>query len=201
MSAIAIHPSSAYRISRHTGPALRLLAVAATLALAACATPPRVVARPVDAPAGPPPSTQVYFYPLKGQSAAQQDRDRYECYLWAKKQTGLDPSEPQLAPHQRVEVVPIPPPGHDVAAGAATGAVLGAIVSRPGRTGEGAAVGAVLGAIIGGASETARQEQAERIQERYDRRDALRAARTEQQADSYRRAMAACLEGRGYSVR
>jgi hypothetical protein len=177
-----------------------LLAVAAILALGACATPPRVVARPVDAPA-PPPSTQVYFYPLKGQSAAQQDRDRYECYLWAKRQTGLDPSEPQLAPHQRVEVVPIPPPGHDVAAGAATGAVLGAIVSRPGRTGEGAAVGAVLGAIIGGVSDTARQEQAERLQERYDRRDTLRAARTEQQAASYRRAMAACLEGRGYSVR
>jgi hypothetical protein len=190
--------AGAGRISCRIGPALRLLAVAATLALGACATPPRVVARPVDAP---PPPTQVYFYPLKGQSAAQQDRDRYECYLWAKKQTGLEPSEPQLAPHQRLEVVPIPPPGHDTAASAATGAVLGAIVSRPGRTGEGAAVGAVLGAIIGAASDTARQEQAERIQERYDRRDTLRTARVEQQADSYRRAMAACLEGRGYSVR
>jgi len=178
-----------------------LLAVAATLALAACATPPRVVARPVDAPAAPPPSTQVYFYPLKGQSAAQQDRDRYECYIWAKKQTGLDPSEPQLAPHQRVEVVPIPPPGHDTAAGAATGAVLGAIVSRPGHTGEGAAVGAMLGAIIGAVSDTARQEQAEHLQERYDRRDTLRSARVEHQAANYRRAMAACLEGRGYSVR
>jgi len=176
-----------------------LLAAAATLALAACASAPRPVVRSADTP--PPPSTQVYFYPTKGQSAAQQDRDRYECYIWATRQSGFDPSLPQLAPHQRVEVVPQPPPGHDTAAGAFTGAVLGAVVAPYGKSGGGAAIGAVLGAIVGASSDTARQEQTERIQERYDRRAAQGAAYAEQQASAYRRAMGACLEGRGYTVR
>jgi len=39
-----------------------------------------------------------------------------------------------------------------------------------------------------------------RIQSRYDQRDADRNARIEQQAQGYRRAMSACLEGRGYTV-
>jgi len=165
----------------------------------ACAAPaPRPEPQPVVAP---PPVTEVYFYPNHGQSAAQQDRDRYECYLWAKKQTGFDPSAPQLAPHQKVQVVPSPPPGHDTAAGAITGAVIGAVVSPPGRSASGAAVGAVAGAIAGAASDTARQERAAQIQQRYDESDAQRAARIEQQAGNYRRAMGACLEGRGYTVR
>lgn len=173
----------------------------AILAVGACATTPQAASVQADAPTPHPPSTQVYFYPTRGQSAAQQDRDRYECYLWARKQTGFDPSAPQLAPHQRLEVKPMPPAGHDTAVGAATGAVLGAVVSPPGRTAEGAAVGAVAGAVVGAASDAARQEQAERVQQQYDQRDAQRAARLEQQASSYRRAMAACLQGRGYTVR
>ena len=174
------------------------LAVFTALALAACAAAPPAPVEP--APATPPPSTEIYFYPTKGQSATQQERDRYECYLWAKKQTGFDPSAPGLAPHQRVRVIPTAPPGRDTAAGAVTGAVIGAVVSPPGRSAEGAAVGAVAGAVIGAASDTARQEQVERVQQRYDQQQAQRMARIEQQANSYRRAMAACLEGRGYSA-
>lgn len=172
-------------------------AIVLLLALAGCAAP-----APREAPpAQPPPSTQVYFYPTKGQSAARQERDRYECYLWAMKQTGFDPSQPMLAPHQRFEVLPSPPPGQDTAAGAITGAVIGAIVSPRGRSAEGAVVGAVAGAMIGAASDTARQAEAERVQRKYDQRDAQRMAQLEQQAADYRRAMTACLEGRGYTVR
>ncbi len=198
MASTITHKPSGDAPPRPGGFGLGLLAVGAILALAACA-PPRYAVQPTAAPS-PPPSTQVYFYPTRNQSPAQQERDRYECYLWAVKQTGFDPSTPQLAPHQRLEVVPQPPPGHDVAAGAVTGAILGAIVSPPRQSAEGALFGAVAGAIIGAASEAARQEQAERIQEYYDRRDTQRAGRIEQQAGNYRRAMAACLEGRGYTV-
>ena len=62
-------------------------------ALAACASQPttRLVS---EAESAPLPPTQVYFYPLHDQTAKQQDRDRYQCYLWAKKQTGFDPSAP-----------------------------------------------------------------------------------------------------------
>ena len=173
------------------------LALFTALTLVACAPAP---SRTVAEPPLPPPETEVYFYPNKGQSAAQQEHDRYECYLWAKKQTGFDPSAQGLAPHQRVRVIPTVPPGQDTAAGAITGAVIGAVVSPPGRSAEGAAVGAIAGAAIGAASESARQEQAERVQGRYDREQAQRVARIEQQASRYRRAMAACLEGRGYTV-
>ena len=147
-----------------------------------------------------PPPTQIFFYPNKGQDATQQDRDRYECYLWAVKQTGFDPSMPQLAPHQKVEVLPRPPAGHDTALGAITGAVLGAIVSSPHNAAEGAAIGAVAGAVFGAASDSARQEQAQRLQDQYNRQEIRKAARIEKQAQNYRRAMAACLEGRDYTV-
>jgi hypothetical protein len=146
------------------------------------------------------PSTQVFFYPAAGQSAEQQNRDRYECYGWAVQQTGFDPSQAQLAPHQRIEVVPEPAPGQDTAAGAITGAILGAAVSRPRDAGAGALVGAVAGAMLGAASDSARAQQAERAQRRYDARDAQQMAALDAQAAAYRRAMTACLEGRGYRV-
>ena len=91
------------------------------------------VAAPIDPALGP----QVISYAI-GENGARQDRDQYECYLWAVKQSGFDPSQPNLAPHQRVVVRSGPPPGADVAAGAVTGAVIGAAVGAPHDAGEGA---------------------------------------------------------------
>ncbi len=34
---------------------------------------------------------ELYIYPAKGQSAEQLDKDKYECYSCAKKDTGFDP--------------------------------------------------------------------------------------------------------------
>lgn len=147
------------------------------------------------------PSVTLYFYPTKGQSKTQQERDRYECYLWAKKQTGYDPSQEQLAPHQRIEVQSATPPGSDAAAGAITGAVLGSIFSPRHDHGQSMVFGAITGAMLGAASEEAKQQQAEQIQQHYNAKDAQRYARQERQASDYRRAMSACLEGRGYTVR
>ncbi len=170
--------------------------------LVACAAAPaEIPIQPSAEPPPPVPSTRVYVYPAAGQSPEQLDRDRYECYLWAVKQTGYDPSAPQAAPHQRVEVVPMPPPGTSTAAGAITGAVIGAAVSHPHDAAGGAAVGAVAGAIIGSASDAARQQQAERVQQVYDQRQAAEIARLERQSNDYRRAVSACLEGRGYTVK
>lgn len=168
--------------------------------LSACA-PPAYTVRPSAAPPPPPPSVEIYFYPTKGQSKAQQERDRYECYLWAVKQTGFDPGQAQLAPHQRVEVVPTTPPGADTAAGAVTGAVVGSILSGPRDHGSGMVFGAIAGAMLGAASDQAKQEQAGRIQQHYDAKEAEQYARLDRQARDYRRAMTACLEGRGYTVR
>lgn len=188
------------------------MAIAILLALAACATPgttlppakpapaPQPTAQPAPEPARPPVSTQVYVFPTSGQSADRLGRDRYECYLWAVKQTGFDPSQTSLAPHQRVEVVPMPPAGADTVAGAITGAIVGAAVAY-----HDPAAGAVGGAILGGAagaiSDSQRTQAAKRAQGRYDQREADRVARLEGQATDYRRALSACLEGRGYTVK
>jgi outer membrane lipoprotein SlyB len=171
------------------------------VSVTACVPAYQVAEMPEAEQPAPPPPTQIFFYPNKGQSPEQQDRDRYECYLWAKGQTGFDPSAPTLAPHHRVEVVPQSPPGAGTAVGAVTGALLGAAVSSHHHTGEGALIGAVAGGILGSAADAANQEQAYRLQRYYDQQGYQRSAVTERQATDYKRAFTACLEGRDYTVR
>lgn len=168
--------------------------------MVSCAPPAYTVRSQAAAPP-PLPSVTLYFYPIKGQSQEQQDRDRYECYQWAKMKSGYDPGEKQLAPHQRIVVQPATPPGADTAAGAMTGAVIGSILAPRHDHGKSMVFGAITGAMLGAASEQAKQQQAEQVQQHYDEKDMQRYARLERQANDYRRAMTACLEGRGYTVR
>lgn len=176
--------------------------VLALFSLAACATEPQP--RPVREESLPP-DTNVYFYPAEGRTipAEQQDRDKYECHTWAVQKTGFDPSLPNVPPHQRVRVVAGgPPPGADVAAGAVTGAVVGAAVSNPWHAGKGAVLGAIAGAAIGGIADAERTAATNRLEDaENDRAHNAQAAAFERRATDYRRAMSACLEGRGYSVR
>ncbi|MBS0613464.1 MAG: glycine zipper 2TM domain-containing protein [Proteobacteria bacterium] len=182
---------------------LKLVCLLAIGMLTACAeappAPPPAPRQVVQAPP-PPPSPDVFFYPKQGQSAEQQARDRYECYLWAHKQTGFDPSAVRPATRASVRVVPVPGPGHDTAVGGVTGAVLGAAVSGPRDTGAGMVIGAVAGAVLGAASDQSRQRAADAEQARLDEAQARTAAQSDSQLQSYRRAMQACLEGRGYTV-
>jgi len=179
-----------------------LLTVMVAVLVTACA--PTYQRQAVSGPSQPVSAelaTEVYYYPMREQSIEQQDRDRFECYLWAKKETGFDPSDPHLIPHQRTYVVPDPEPGADTVAGAFTGAILGAMIGSPHNTGEGAIIGAMAGGALGAASDAARQERADVIQERLSRSSSSSYAALERQAENYRRAMKACLEGRGYKVR
>lgn len=190
--------------SRHSALTLRCISAVSVLSillLAGCATTETQPALPPPQPVAPP-TTQVFVYPTSGQTAAQLDRDRYECHIWAVNSSGFDPSERQVAPHQRVQVVSMPPSGANVAAGAITGATLGAIISNPGSAAGGAIFGAVAGAALGAASDSAHQQQVSAAQRSNDQRNAqVTAARLEQQASGYRRALSACLEGRGYTVK
>ena len=183
---------------------LRLMLFLLILGLAACYPAPyREVpsAGPGPGPAPSAPTAQVYFYPKAGQTTEQQSRDHYECYNWAMQQTGFDPSQSSIPPERRVKVVPMPPPGHDTAVLAITGAVLGALIAGPRHAGAGALIGAGSGAVVGGASDVSRQQQAQQLQEAYVNRDqALNARNEEAKASNFRRAMSACLEGRGYTV-
>lgn len=146
------------------------------------------------------PQTRLYVYPQQGQSPERQDRDRYECYRWAVQQSGHDPSvatgEPEAA---HVTLVPVPPPGADTLTGAVVGAAIGAgIGAASGHAGEGAAIGAGVGALAGASQEIAREKALRRLetQQAWER-----AAVGAQDRAAYDRALTACLEGRGYTVR
>lgn len=180
---------------------LSLAAAAAVVVLAGCvdAPPPRRYAPP------PPekPVTDIYAYPQNNQTPDQQERDRYECNAWAVKQTGFDPSAPNVPPHDRYRVVAAgPAPGSGTAFGAIAGAILGAAIAGPRDAGAGLLVGAVAGGAVGTAAErdqrAAAQEQADSIN---DARTAQQMAVIDGRASNYRRALGACLEGRGYSVK
>ena len=145
--------------------------------------------------------TQVYFYPNKGQSTQQQSRDHYACYNWAVDQTNFDPSASSIVPEQRVRVVPMPPPGHDTVVMSIAGAVLGALIAGPRHAGGGALIGAASGAMLGASSDISREESARQMEEAYNNRDQARDFHKERKALDFRRAMSACLEGRGYTVR
>jgi hypothetical protein len=167
------------------------LAVGVTVLLAGCVTPPpRTYAVPA------PPPQRVFVYPANGQSAEQTDRDRYECHVWAVQQTGVDPSRADASPYERVVVQPANPPGAGTVAGAIGGAIIGSIIAGPRNAGAGLVLGGATGAIVGSASDASAQAQAQQTQAQINQSAAAGRAR----ADSYRRALGACLQGRGYTV-
>jgi uncharacterized protein YcfJ len=187
-----------------------VLGVVTVAALAGCATTAPVPQRPLPPPVRvAPPDTTVFAAPARGQSPEQLDRDRYDCAQWATAQTGFDPSRPPPPPPpprgSRV-VVAGPAPGSGVVAGAATGAILGAALANPWNPGPATLFGLAAGAIAGGAIESAQNQKAQQIAADMNAQaDAnptmIRDPNLEAQAANYRRAMSACLDARGYSVR
>ena len=63
-----------------------------------------------------------FVYPAKGQSQAQQDKDRYECHTWAVQQTGYDPSNPPPSYNQTASQAPQAGSRSKAATAATTGA-------------------------------------------------------------------------------
>jgi hypothetical protein len=126
---------------------------------------------------------QQIVYPAKGQSAEQQKKDESQCHQWAVQNTGIDPAK---------QTAPPPPPttatGTQRGAGvrgAARGAVVGEIVADDASTG--AAVGAVAARGQSRRQNAAAQQQQQAAQQ--------------QTNATYLKARAACLEGRGYTVK
>ena len=148
-----------------------------------------------------------YIYPAKGQSAEQQQRDRFECHGWAVSQTGFDPSNPQMA---QAPPTAAPPPSTEpqqggVLRGAGRGAAIGVVGGAiAGNAGKGAAIGAASGALIGGFRRRDQQRRQDAQQQQYQAQQQQAQAQQQQAAaqgrDSYNRALAACLRGRGYTV-
>ncbi len=178
------------------------------------APPPVIVPGPVwppptvVVPAPPVPSTHVYVYPAQGQSPEQLAKDRYECHRWAVTQSGFDPSASAPAPPPIAGSSYVLPPARvppDPISGAAGGAALGALGGAiAGDAGTGAAIGAAVGAVAGIANESERlaAEDAARAQNQAIASSIANAQRQHaSRAREYKRALTACLTGRGYSVR
>lgn len=171
---------------------------------------PAASPQPTAAPACPPgyncqaaptPASQLglYVFPAKEQTKDQQLADEQQCYAWAKDQTHIDPatlkSNPDSAARAAQAKTDSATKGAAVggaARGAAGGAAIGAIA---GDAGTGAAIGAATGAIAG--RRARKQASAQAAQ--------AGAAATQQQmaqqVATFKKAMTACLEGRGYSVK
>ena len=130
---------------------------------------------------------QPIIYPAKGQSPQQQSQDEGECYVWAKQNTGIDPVALAATPVTAQKQSSAGTVVGGAAVGAAGGAAIGAIA---GNAGKGAAIGAVAGTM--GGMGRAHQNQASANQQAQSAR--------QQQLNTYYRAQAACLEGRGYTV-
>ena len=148
----------------------------------------------------------LIIYPAKNQTADQQKKDEGECYTWAVQNTGIDPVVLAQTPVQAQPAAPPPPSGptgeraKGAARGAAAGAVIGEVANND--AGQGAAVGATAGVLAGGArarqEKKAAQQQAQASQQQAQQQaEAQRAA----QMDTFNKAKAACLEGRGYTVK
>jgi len=134
-------------------------------------------------------------YPGKGQSNEQMEKDKYECYNWAKQQTGFDPMQVPTA-------TSAPPPQQDegpgVVGGAARGGLGGlAVGAIAGDAGQGAAIGAVVGGLFGGLRHNDRSRSNEQQQQQWENQQANNYVN---QRNKYNRAYGACLEGRGYTV-
>jgi hypothetical protein len=125
-------------------------------------------------------------YPAKSQSPEQQAKDEAECQQWAINKSGFDPAHPPVP--AQAQAAPVTGSG-----ARARGAVGGAVIAGAtgGDVGQGAAAGAVVGGVVRRNKNRAAAAQANETAEQQ-----VQAGQT-----AFANARAACLQGRGYSVK
>ncbi|MDH3641497.1 MAG: glycine zipper domain-containing protein [Gammaproteobacteria bacterium] len=138
-------------------------------------------------------SMGIFSYPMQSQTAEEQSKDDYECFTFAKGQTGYDPMNPPQVVAQAPDQGPSGARLRGAARGAAAGAIVGEIAD--GDAGEGAAIGATLGAMRGG-----RQNRQHRRQQAQQAEQAAQ-QQTAGMEHTFKNAYGACIEARGYSVK
>lgn len=160
-------------------------------------------------------SINMFAYPRAGQKPDQQLKDENACYGSARQQTGIDPQAPapagktdeQKAAEQKAAADNAKAPKGGRIRGAAKGAAGGAAVGAvAGDAGTGAAAGAVAGTMIGGA----KQRQANAATQKQAAANTAAAQQKEDEQikqkhaadmNTFKRAFAACMDARGYSVK
>jgi hypothetical protein len=142
--------------------------------------------------------TKMVVYPAKQQTPEQQATDERECYLWSQQETGIDPMaagpDADSAAQASAAKMDTATTGAAVG-GAARGAVGGAVVGAiAGDAGTGAAIGAVAGGV--GGRRAKKQAERQAAQQGAAQAQGISADRM----NTFKKGMAACLSGRGYSI-
>jgi hypothetical protein len=148
---------------------------------------------------GPVYAQDPIFYPAKGQSEDQLEKDKYECYTWAKKKTGFDPtktSTTKTSPPAKEEKVW--GAGETAVVGGVGGAVVGGVAGGGKGALAGGLIGAGGGALIGSARSSEQREREEKKRKEWERSEANSQAG---ERNKYNRALGACMDARGYSVK
>ncbi len=144
---------------------------------------------------------ELIIYPAQGQSQDQLEKDKFECYTWARGQTGFDPMQMPTAsspaPSQEKKSVGGSALRSGVAGGVG-GAVIGGIAGGRSSARRGAAIGGLTGGAIGGTRSSRQNRQAEQERKQWEQQQANQYMR---QRNDYNRAYSACLSGRGYTVK
>jgi hypothetical protein len=136
------------------------------------------------------------IYLNKDQTEDQIDKDKYDCYMWAKEQTGFDPMETPKTTEP-------PPPKEAKKGGIGKGAVRGGLVgvavgAIAGDAEKGAAIGAVAGGLTGGMRSNDQKVSEEKKQEGWAKEQSQQYIN---KRASYNKAYSACLEGKDYTVK
>ena len=136
-------------------------------------------------------SLGLFVFPSKDQTKEQQELDEFNCYKWAKEQTGIDPINPPEVEAEQVDTSPDGSAVRGAARGAAAGAAIGAIA---GDAGKGAAIGAAAGGMHG--------RRAKKYNDAKQQEAANQAAEeaTEEMMNDFKKAFSACMTGKGYTV-
>ena len=134
----------------------------------------------------------LYVFPSEDQDKEQQELDEYNCYKWAKEETGINPMKVEQIEAEQVDQSPDGSAVVGAAGGAAAGAAIGAIA---GDAGKGAAIGAVVGGMAGRRSKVAGDAQEQQQNEQ------AAAAQEKELMENFNKAFSACMEGKGYTVK
>lgn len=140
---------------------------------------------------------ELVVYPAKGQDQEQMEKDKFECYQWAKQQTGFDPMA-------RPTTETAPPEKQAQQGGAVQGAARGALVGvtvgaiTNNSKSRSAAAGAAAGGLVGGMRKQDQTRQQKQAEQEWAQKET---ANYNQKRAGYNKAYSACLEGKGYSVK
>ena len=189
----------------HVYQVLLLAVLAPVSALHAQATTP---AKDAPAEAAPAPEMTmkdvkqmlgIVVFPAKEQTPEVQEAEEIACLQWSADELGIKPNTPAPDANSAGEAAAAKTDSVTKGAavkGAAKGAAVGAIIgSISGDAGKGAAYGAAGGALVGRRARKGASTQAEA--------EAQKKVEAEQKAkmDGLRKAMTACLESKGYTVK